>query len=100
VLTTDHRERLDSALIRPGRIDLEIELDRATPSQLRGLLQHFYPDHAERVARIAADYPTRTLSPAQVQQTLIAADTLDKAEAGLRAAWEAAATSLAPPVVT
>lgn len=100
VLTTNHRERLDPALIRPGRIDLEIELGRATPSQLRGLLQRFYPDHAERVARIAADYPTRTLSPAQVQQTLIAADSLDEAEAGLRAAWQAAAASLVPPAAT
>ncbi len=100
VLTTNHRERLDPALIRPGRIDVEIELGRATPSQLRGLLQRFYPDHAERVARIAADYPTRTLSPAQVQQTLIAADSLDEAEAGLRAAWQAAAASLAPPAAT
>jgi chaperone BCS1 len=89
VLTTNHRERLDAALIRPGRIDLEIELGRATVSQLRGLLQRFYPDDAERVARFAAQYPTRALSPAQIQQTLIAADSLDEAEAGLRAAWQA-----------
>ena len=91
VLTTNHRDRLDPALIRPGRIDLEIELGRATPAQLLGLLQRFYPQDGERVTRIAADYPTRTLSPAQVQQTLIAADDLDEAEAGLRAAWSASA---------
>lgn len=90
VLTTNHRERLDAALIRPGRIDLEIELSNATASQLRGLLQRFYPDAAERVARLAADYPAKSLSPAQIQQILIAADSLDEAETALRAAFAAA----------
>ena len=95
VLTTNHRERLDPALIRPGRIDLEIELGKATASQLLGLLKRFYPDDVERVARIAADYPARALSPAQIQQTLIAADSFDEAEAGLRSAWAAAVTGAA-----
>jgi len=87
VLTTNHREKLDPALIRPGRIDLEIELGNATPSQLRGLLLRFHPDAGERIARLVADYPARTLSPAQIQQILIAADSLDEAETGLRAAF-------------
>ena len=89
VLTTNHRERLDPALIRPGRIDVAIELGNASPSQLRGLLSRFYPDAAARIERIVTDYPARTLSPAQVQQILIAADSLDEAEAGLRAAFAA-----------
>ena len=87
VLTTNHRERLDAALIRPGRIDLEIELGNATASQLGGLLSRFYPDAPERVAALVAAYPSRTMSPAQIQQILIAADSLDEAEAGLRRAF-------------
>jgi chaperone BCS1 len=90
VLTTNHRERLDAALIRPGRIDLEIELSNATASQLRGLLQRFYPDAADRAAQLAAEYPAKSLSPAQIQQILIAADSLDEAETALRAAFAAA----------
>jgi chaperone BCS1 len=87
VLTTNHRERLDKALLRPGRIDLEIELGNATASQLRGLLQRFFPDVRERIDRIVSDYPAKSLSPAQVQQILIAADNLDEAEAALRASF-------------
>lgn len=90
VLTTNHREKLDPALIRPGRIDLEIELGNATPSQLQGLLLRFHPAAGERIARLVADYPPRTLSPAQIQQILITADNLDEAEAGLRAAFRPA----------
>jgi hypothetical protein len=35
------------------------------------------------------DYPAKALSPAQIQQILIAADNLDEAETGLRAAFVA-----------
>ncbi|GAA4416170.1 AAA family ATPase [Quisquiliibacterium transsilvanicum] len=89
VLTTNHRERLDPALIRPGRIDVEVELGNASAEQLRGLLLRFHPEAGERAARLASDYPPGVLSPAQVQQILIEADSLDEAEAALRAAWRA-----------
>jgi chaperone BCS1 len=84
VLTTNHREQLDAALIRPGRIDLQIELGNATAAQLQGLLLRFYPDAALRIERLVADYPARLLSPAQIQRILIATDSLDEAEANLR----------------
>ena len=89
VLTTNHRERLDPALIRPGRIDVEVELGNASAGQLQGLLLRFHPEAGERAARLARDYPPGVLSPAQVQQILIEADSLDEAEAALRAAWQA-----------
>ncbi len=91
VLTTNHRERLDAALLRPGRIDVEVELGNATASQLRGLLLRFHPDSGEAIARLVADYPAKSLSPAQIQQILIEADSLDEAQAGLRKAWGAGA---------
>ena len=87
VLTTNHREKLDAALIRPGRIDIEAVLGNATPLQLEGLLKRFYPQEGARAGHIAADYPSKSLSPAQVQQILIAEDTLALAETQLRLAW-------------
>jgi len=88
VLTTNHRERLDAALIRPGRIDVEVELGNATASQLAGLLLRFHPEAGERAARLAHEYPSRSLSPAQIQQILIAADSVEEAETLLRRAWQ------------
>jgi len=90
VLTTNHRERLDPALIRPGRIDLEVELNCASKHQLRGLLQRFHPQADARIDALVADYPERALAPAQVQQILIAASDLGAALVALRAAWTAA----------
>ncbi|EMD38558.1 hypothetical protein CERSUDRAFT_135448 [Gelatoporia subvermispora B] len=41
-LTTNHPERLDPALIRPGRVDLAVLLDDASPNQARRLFVQFY----------------------------------------------------------
>ncbi len=41
-LTTNHPERLDPALLRPGRVDRKIELGHATPDQARRLFLWFY----------------------------------------------------------
>lgn len=87
VLTTNHREKLDPALIRPGRIDVAVELGNATAEQLRGLWLRFHPGTETKADRVVADYPDRALSPASIQQVLIAADSTEEAEAGLRALW-------------
>ena len=41
-MTTNHPERLDPALIRPGRVDRKVELGHATPDQARRLFLWFY----------------------------------------------------------
>ncbi len=99
VLTTNHREKLDAALIRPGRIDVEIELGNATAAQVKGLLLRFFPAAAARADHLLAGYPPQALSPAQVQQILIAAKTVDEAEAALLKAFVVAADKRAdrPP---
>jgi len=41
-LTTNHRENLDPALIRPGRVDLHIEFKHATREQIKKMWSAFY----------------------------------------------------------
>lgn len=55
-MTTNHPERLDPALIRPGRVDFKTLLDNATPRQARQMFAQFYGDEAladEFVALVA-----------------------------------------------
>lgn len=44
-LTTNHIERLDEALIRPGRVDMTVRLGEATESQIEHLWDRFYLEH-------------------------------------------------------
>jgi len=43
VLTTNHRERLDPALIRNGRVDMHVEFSHANSEQIEMIFQQFYP---------------------------------------------------------
>ena len=47
IMTTNHKEKLDPALLRPGRADLQIELGNAKQCQLKGLFKRFYPEASQ-----------------------------------------------------
>ena len=49
-MTTNHLDRLDPALIRPGRVDLKQLIDLASLSQLRRMYARFYPDEPQHQA--------------------------------------------------
>jgi chaperone BCS1 len=44
MMTTNHKELLDPALIRPGRVDVDIEFHNATAEQASAMFRRFYPD--------------------------------------------------------
>jgi chaperone BCS1 len=43
-MTTNHKEVLDPALIRPGRVDFEVEFGHATEDQIRAMWRRFFPE--------------------------------------------------------
>ena len=46
-LTTNYKERLDSALIRPGRVDFQLHIDYCDSNQAKLLYERFYPSTTE-----------------------------------------------------
>ncbi|KAI8824485.1 BCS1 N terminal-domain-containing protein [Fimicolochytrium jonesii] len=91
-MTTNHLEKLDPALIRPGRVDVRVWLDLATRFQIRELFVQFFPHvvgkegegvcdsegdvvDTKTLRRLAEEFadavPERTLSIAQVQGFLM-----------------------------
>lgn len=42
IMTTNHPEKLDPALIRPGRIDIQLELGYMTTESAVDMIQHYY----------------------------------------------------------
>merc|ERR1711937_779097 len=67
VMSTNHRERLDPALIRPGRCDMHLELCNATYSMIKQLFLKFFPDEEQLSDEFAKSLPEGKLSMAKLQ---------------------------------
>lgn len=59
-MTTNHAERLDPALVRPGRVDLSLELGDADEHQVRLMFQKFYGERSEREGSTSQAGPSTT----------------------------------------
>jgi len=76
ILTTNHRERLDPALIRNGRVDVHIRFSDATHEQMQMLFAQYYPEAPAALGTRYADALTallgeRTVSMASLQHYFI-----------------------------
>ncbi|KAF2259152.1 P-loop containing nucleoside triphosphate hydrolase protein, partial [Lojkania enalia] len=75
MMTTNHRENLsDPAMVRPGRIDVELELPLATQDDARQMFINLYRDFA-RIEELADEFkdkiPHNKYSSAEIQNFLI-----------------------------
>lgn len=87
IITTNHPEKLDPALIRPGRIDKKIMLGYMSADDLGSIVQHYFQaeltgPQKHRVKDLVQGSPeTRSprlrLTPAQVEQLTSEYDTID-----------------------
>jgi mitochondrial chaperone BCS1 len=66
-MTTNHPERLDPALIRPGRVDVKVKFDLASASQAENLFKRFYPGEDALAAQVKDVLVSKAVSPAALQ---------------------------------
>jgi len=72
VMTTNHVEKLDPALLRPGRIDYKLYLGSASNHQKLELYRRFFPDAPEREAREFVEASRSVETMAEFQGLLLA----------------------------
>ena len=66
-MTTNHREKLDPALLRPGRCDVQVQLKNASFKQIKEMYQRFFPNAPESDAiSFAKQLPEWKLSMAKL----------------------------------
>merc|ERR1719357_1583789 len=80
VITTNYPERLDKALIRPGRIDMKIKFDLCTAENILRMYEHYFE------SELPSSFDTSRLqdnmySPAEVTQVFL--NNMYKPEEGL-----------------
>lgn len=66
-MTSNHYDRLDPALIRPGRVDVQQHIGRASRDQMVRMFARFYPEHGHLAERFAKAALPLNLSPAAIQ---------------------------------
>ena len=72
VMTTNHIEKLDEALLRPGRIDYKLYLGKATDRQKIALFRRFFPESSEAGAREFVEASRSAETMAEFQGRLLA----------------------------
>lgn len=72
MMTTNHIEALDRALLRPGRIDYKLYLGKATDAQKVELYRRFFPEATEHEARGFVEGCGSTETMAEFQGLLLA----------------------------
>jgi len=71
VLTTNHRDQLDAALIRNGRVDTHVPFTYADDEQMRLLFRQFYPAADEVLAAQFAEGVLAALSGRRVSMSVL-----------------------------
>lgn len=66
-MTTNHKEKLDEALLRPGRADVHIQLNHASELQTQRLFLKFFPGQDELATKFSQSIPEHKISMAKLQ---------------------------------
>lgn len=75
LMTTNHVELLDPALIRAGRVDRKFYVGNACKEQIRNLFLKFFPEASELQAQLfASKFPNEIFSMASIQGYLMKYD--------------------------
>ncbi len=70
IISTNYPEKLDRALVRPGRIDMKIHMEKCSRQMIRDIILHYYEEAAEFPFSdtIVEELYNREVTPAELYQ--------------------------------
>jgi hypothetical protein len=68
ILSTNHPEKLDRALVRPGRIDIKVHLEKCSKNMIRDIINHYYENELEIEESILDGLYSKEITPAELYQ--------------------------------
>jgi hypothetical protein len=89
IISTNYPEKLDRALVRPGRVDLKIHMDKCSPTMIRDIFNHYYSCSSrssgdDDMAPLVAALYAKELTPAELYQICFKYKTMAECVADLR----------------
>ena len=94
IMTTNHPEKLDPALIRPGRINRKIYLGNVRLAECESMVQHYFtagkPLNSKIESELAGIFVDGVLSPAAVEAMCAEQETIEDMIQALKLAIKAA----------
>ena len=78
IITTNYPEKLDAALTRPGRIDIQLKFGKCTSNVLMQMYEHFYSPHQSRGNY---DKPSKEIWPNDFDKTSLPSNQWTPAQA-------------------
>lgn len=70
-MTTNHKDKLDPALLRPGRSDLHVLLNNASEKQIKEMFLRFFPGAENEAEEFIKNVPVGKVSMAKLQGHLL-----------------------------
>lgn len=71
IFTTNHPEKLDTALKRRGRVDMQFHIGYCTREQMKQMFLRFYPEQYVQAERFAENHKRGNITTAQLQHHFI-----------------------------